>query len=543
MVLLASTSTCPGRLWRRAGSAALLLILLLSATGAGVCASGAVPNRPNDPALTLAADQYGYQPVSQRFLAAGLSMLTLNFVDNTHLLFTFHTHGLMPRLPDAAPDDNDRHITAVLIELPSGKEVARTVWRTRDQDQYLWPLSHGRFLLRIRSKLTVLDPMRGLAAGNPFFEQPFLEFKRRIGYIAISPGGELLSVETLPPQAQHPEGASAMDAVAPATTGLEATARAAVEVHFYRLSAEGDPGKPQRLIPAVAGILLTRTMIHIPATAEGYIDITQDGTNGFLFDFLSHTGERKELSGYATTCVPRSYFISRSEFVAFGCELQDKVILSEFDLRGQQPWVQVLSGAHIVPTIISAPDAGRFVLSRILVNGTYIDMGNILPDELSSQELTVMQNHDGRLLLKTQASPIERSGQNFDLSEDGLSFATVQTTQVTRYGETTQNTKIVVFRLPALTPADEKEVKLEAGAAPEKNNGMVRLFGTKPQTEAETQRVTVQTGTTAVVPIATPVAPGDAQPTAGDADPDGPPRKPPSLYGPDHPKEPPPPDS
>jgi hypothetical protein len=538
MVLLPSTSSCPDRSRRHAGIAALL-VFALAGTGAGVCASGAAPNRPNDPAITLAADQYGYQPLPSRYLAAGLSMLTLNFVDSTHLLFTFHTHGLMPRLPDAAPDDNDRRITAVLIELPSGKEVARTVWRTRDQDQYLWPLSHGRFLLRIRSKLSVLDPLGGLAEGHAFSEQPFLEFKRRIGYIAISPGGELLSVETLPPRTQHPDSASAMDAEPPAET--ETTEKSAVEVHFYRLSVEGDPGKPKRLSAAVAGILLTRTMIHVPATAEGFVDITQDGSNGYLFDFLTHTGKRTELAGYATTCVPRSYFVSRSEFVAFGCQLQDKVILSEFDLRGQQPWVQVLNGAHITPTIISAPDAGRFVLSRILVNGTYIDMENLQPDELSSQELTVMQNHDGRLLLKTQASPIQRAGQNFDLAEDGLSFATVQTTQVTKYGETTQDTKIVVYHLPALTPADQKELKVAAAAAPEKNDAVIRLFGSpQKNTAAQSTAVTVRADTTTVAPAAaTAVAPADPQPATGDPSPDAP-RKPPSLYDPDHPKTPPP---
>ena len=541
MDLPTSTSTRSDRSRRRAGIAALIAASLLAATGVAVCASGAAParpNGPNEPAITLAADRYGYQPVPARYLAAGLSMFTLNFVDSTHLLFTFHTAGLMPRLPDAAPDDNDRRITAVLIELPSGKELARTVWRTRDQDQYLWPLSHGRFLLRIRSKLSVLDPLRGLAEGNPFIEQPFLEFKRRIGYIAVSPGGELLSVETLPPRAQHPDSASAMDAGPPAATEPETAARSAVEVHFYRLSVEADPNKPKRLYAAVAGILLTRTMIHVPATAEGYIDITQDGSNGYLFDFLTHTGKRVELAGYETTCVPRTYFVSRSEFVAFGCQLQGKVILSEFDLRGQQPWVQALNGAHITPLIISAPDAGRFALSRILVNGTYIDMENLAPEELSSQELIVMQNHDGRLLLKTQATPIQRAGQNFDLSEDGLSFATMQTAQVTQHGETTQNTKIVVYHLPALTPADEKELKLAASAAPEKNDGVVRLFGTRQaKAEAETEKVTVHTGVTTAAPAAI-VAPAATQDTIGDPNPDQP-RKPPSLYDADHPKPPP----
>jgi hypothetical protein len=306
-------------------------------------------------------------------------------------------------------------------------------------------------------------------------------------------------------------------------------------VHFYRLSVDPDPNKSKRLAAANAGLLLTHALIHVPATAEGYIDMTRDGSNGYLFDFLSHAGKRVELAGYETTCLPRTHFVSRSEFVAFGCQLQEKVILSEFDLRGQQPWVQVLSGQHIMPIIASAPDAGRFVLSRILVNTTYIDMNNLLPDELSSQELTVMQNHDGRVLLKTQASPIQRSGQNFDLSEDGLSFVAMQSTQVTQHGESTQETKIVVFHLPALTAADQKDLRLASSAAPERNESLVRLSGAKPaKAEAETEKVTVLATTPTVTREASATAPADTPETVGDPNPEQP-RKPPSLYTSDHP--------
>ena len=125
-------------------------------------------------------------------------MFTVNFIDDTHLLLTYNTHGLLARLPDVTPDDDDRLIAAELIELPSGKVLASTKWRTRDRLRYLWPLTHGLFLLRVRSRLTVIDPLGHLSSTDPFQPQAFLEFSRRIGYIAVSPGGDLLTVETVP---------------------------------------------------------------------------------------------------------------------------------------------------------------------------------------------------------------------------------------------------------------------------------------------------------------------------------------------------------
>ena len=510
----------------RCGTTGWLLLVLAALCAGPSFGAGPKPVRPGDPVVTLNSDQYGYLPLPARYMVSGLSLLTLHFVDSDHLLFTFHTHGLLTRLADSNPEDNDRRVTAVLIELPSGKELARTVWRTRDQDQYLWPLAHGRFMLRIRSKLTVIDPVAGLASGHAFEEHPFLEFKRRIGYIAVSPGGDLLSVETLPARTQQDAGTGN-------AAEEETPAKSSVEIRFFRLAYVSDAeGKTGRVIAKVAGGLLTQTMVNIPATAEGFIDITKDKDTGYLFDFQNHAGKRTELAGYMTGCMPRSYFISRSEFVAFGCGLQDRVLLSEFNLRGEEPWVQELRGEHISPVITAAPDAGRFVLSRMLVSGTLVDASTVAPDQVSAQELTVMQNHSGRVLLRTQASPMQRAGQNFDLSPNGMWFATLQSTQTGHDDSLTQHTKIVVFHLPELTAADEKDLKLAATSTPEKNEAMIRLFSPREAKRVEAAAPNVIT----VGPSGTMAQMAAENGTVGDAAPEKP-RKKPSLYDADHPSE------
>ncbi len=123
----------------------------------------------------------GFLPISSQFLLAGSSMYTLHYVDDKHLLLTYSTHRLLKRLPNEPPEDQDRYVEAVLIELPSGHVLARTQWRLHDHGQYLWSLGHGRFLLRIRDTLTTFAPVANLGTTEPFRERPFLTTDRRIG--------------------------------------------------------------------------------------------------------------------------------------------------------------------------------------------------------------------------------------------------------------------------------------------------------------------------------------------------------------------------
>ncbi len=524
---LASIARRPRRLLRGQTAAAMALALLPALHAAG---------KPSDPVLSLPMETYGFQAIPARSLLSGATMLTLHFVDNTHMLFTFHTRGLMARMPDASPEDDDRRVTAVLIELPTGRELARTIWRTRDQEQYLWPLEHGRFLLRIRNKLTVLDPLRDLAGGHAFLEHPFLDLKRRIGYIAVSPGGDLLVVETAPPRARAAASVTPRIAAAGSSpeTGApeepEPPARATVEIHLFRVSVDEQPGEREHLIAHASGLIGARGLLNIPATAEGFIDVTREAPGSYLFDFQSHAGKRVELAGYTTTCSPRPFFISRSEFVAFGCHgAADKIQLSGFNLRGEEPWIQVFSNQHVAPMVLSAPAAGRFVLSRVLVAGSYVNLENLLPQDLSAQEVTVMQNHDGRQLLKLQVAPIQRSGQNFDISPDGMAFAAIQ------------NGQIAVYHLPALTAKDQKELKLALESEPERNEATIRLQAAPAKPENDAGKLIVST-TPAVVAASAVLAPPAAatEPAAaqaGDPAPEAP-RKAPSLYDADHPKPP-----
>src|SRR5215469_4887546 len=149
----------------RLGCMLVIVLLAPASWGAG---------RGPQPAVSIPLEPLGYEPLTTQFMLAGSSMLTVHFVDEQHLLLTYNSKRLLKRLPDCPPEDQDRVIEALLLELPTGKVLARTEWRVHDREQYLWNLGKGRFLLRVRGTLATFAPMATLESGQPFALHPVI---------------------------------------------------------------------------------------------------------------------------------------------------------------------------------------------------------------------------------------------------------------------------------------------------------------------------------------------------------------------------------
>jgi len=396
-------------------------------------------------------------------------MLTVHFVDKDHLLITFSVRRLMKREVDPPPGDDDRTIAAVLVELPSGKVLARDEWRVHDRSQYLWSLGQGRFLLRVRDRLTVFAPMEAGGADGTFREIPFLRVERRIVAILVSPDGDLLTVETTRRPVAVTDEAGGGTGSRGDSTQPDA---APVQINFYRLTSTG--ASADELLAVSAGAIVTRAAITLPLTTSGYLDELEGGRDRWLFNFNTHTGKVSELSGFDTTCVPRATFVGHGEFVAFGCRgSPDRQDLAGFNLKGEEMWQQNFFDTHISPTFSFAPAAGRFALSRTIVGGAIDPDFPLVASQVTAQEVRVYQSYDGKQLFRTECSPVERAGQNFALSPDGLRLAVVHDAMVrhaaTKDSEayTDRATAVEVYTLPGLTDKDKAAVKEAEALAPE----------------------------------------------------------------------------
>ncbi len=477
--------------------AVLPRLAVLSAIVLGFLLPSAAFARGPEAPRRLPLESFGVQPLSTQFLLNGSSMLTLHYVDDQHLLLTFVVHRLIPRVPNDPVDDQDRMVDAVLLEASTGKVLARTTWHLHDHAQYLWSLGHGHFLLRIRDTLTTFAPLANLATPQPFAQRPFItSADRRFAALIVSPDADLLIAESIKPMPVDKMPKTPLFGPAQSPTP-QLTERNPVQINFYRLHAPDDGGPVQ---VSAAGVIQSRNTGDFPVTTAGYLAVVDQGHQHWAFDFHSYSGKTDELSPFDSSCSPAALFVSHSEFIAFGCRGgQTRQQIGGFNMRGEEMWEQGLFGDFVSPSLVYAPAGGRFALSRIMLRSTAMPDQPLSEDEVSSQTVVVYQTGTGKQLLHADCSPVERAGQNFALSPNGLSLAVVHADA------------IEIYNLPPLTTKDESDLKLARTIAPPENNLPVHFTGrASTSTNADADR--------ANEPVPPPVV-ANAPPTATAANP------------------------
>jgi hypothetical protein len=479
----------------------LWLGVCLAALMAGPSLFAARPGPKPSQRIDLGA--LGYEPVQAGYLLSGGTMFTVDFVDRDHLLVTWSARGLLKRLAEDPPNDQDRNVDAVLLELPTGKVLARTRWRMHDHGAYLWPIGGGQFLLRVEHELSVIAPLRDVAKPDPFAGQNAIHTVRPIGFVFVSPDDKVLTLETFAPP---DPGLKAGDQIL--RNGVNA-----VQINFFRIAQNEATGK---VALVGAGVFRAADPVRLPLTGGGYLTASKDKAGGYLFDFVPFIGKRIELAGFETSCAPAAHFVSSTDFVAFGCRgSADRQEMGFFNLRGDAPWVSNFSNQHINPSIVAAPGTGRFALGRTIVNSTPMDLESLTAAEVVGQEITVFQGYDGRPLLKLMATPVQRAGGNFDLSTDGSELAMFH------------DGAVEIYQLPELTGKDRADVEASRKVAPP--DSMVPIRMSRDHSEAASAE---DAGAAAAAPAAftATIVNGDDQPAEQSGH-----RKPPSLYGPDYP--------
>ena len=453
----------PSRLPHLLPIASLLLILACSTT---------LFARGPQPAVTIPLDPLGYQPLSLRYLLDGSSMITLDYVDDTHLLLTYNARRLIRRIPGDPPTDQDRNVDALLLELPSGRVLARAEWVLHDHGHYLWNLGHGQFLFRIRDNFNLIAPLANLKRGNAFAERPFLRSNRQVDVVTLSADASFLTIETTEPQPPPPEETQSPFSPLPQPSRQPSD----VQLNFYRLrqSATENDGY---ILPQVAGMARANRFVELPLTPGGILQILDEGHQRWAFDFRAHTGKLSQLALFDSTCRPIPMFISPSEFVAFGCRGgTTRQQLAAFNLRGDATWEAALNGPFIAPYLAFAPSAGRFALGRVLTSSAGFPSDSVDPGFFNGQSVDVFQDDSGKQLLHIDCAPIARAGQNFALSPDGMNLAVIR------------EDAVEIFPLPPLGPQDKNAIKLAQDSTPPPTDAMIDLSTPSPNSSASATR-------------------------------------------------------
>jgi hypothetical protein len=402
------------------------------------------------PEVRLPLEDLGFPGISSTFLSVGASQLTVHFADNQHLLVTFGLRGLVPRLPGDPVDHEDRMVAGLLLELPSGKVVARTEWHLHDHGRYLWSLGEGRFLLREGNELWTFAPVANLQSERPFERSPFPHRHGSVEALIVSPDSQLITVET------RRQGSDA------GSNDLgDIPLGSPVTLDFYRITGTGAEGSP--IVREAAGSVHATSEMSLPMNANGYLRSDDTQNNGhWSVTFEPTNGKPIKLAPIDSSCPPALSLVSPTQFLAFSCRgATGRTTLMAFDFNLHEMWEEPL-GFLGQPVFSLAPAAGRFAVNRVN-SSMSTDMLPSGQDTPMSQEVRVYQTQTGDLLLKISCFPVIRTSENFDLSADGMRLAVVR------------KEAIEVYRLPELTASDRADLAELQKAAPPPGSGPVNL--------------------------------------------------------------------
>ena len=406
---------------------AVLLALTLPLAALAAAPKKAPP--PLRPAATIPLQPLGFEPPSLFYLAQRPSSLTLNFIDANHLLFTFRVNTLIQRNPNnIQPGDQDQVIQADVLDISTGKVLKTARWTMHDHQHYLWPLGHGKFLIRVGNNLFHTDSSLTL--------QPFLQPRHPLTFISVSAGRRYLYVETEVP-ADPASLAPEVDLQGRVLQQPQHVNLAVYQAANLKLLFRSRIPRAFNLPVMLDGFLELRSVK--PKKGHGHLWLIREVQFQGLAD-RAHLPARlpiKNILTFHSDCRPSLLPLSSSA-VLTGCAGDGADhMMTAVDLAGKKLWQQWWQARYVWHTMAYAANGSRFALGSLMTDQPLLFLNQANINDVKSQIVGVFDTTTGKLVLVRNAHPMVSAGQNFALSANGRRFAILR------------NQAIEIYNLPA----------------------------------------------------------------------------------------------
>lgn len=392
-------------------------------------------NLPPTPPGHLGLLSIGYQVPSQRDrLSEHQPAVTLDFVDDTHVLLTFNQKKLWRRLPECPPQHEDRLMHAAILELPSGKAVHETDWYLHDRRPYLWPLDSGEFLLRRGNELYLID--------SSLREKLLLKSPQDVLWVTVTPDARQIVIET------------------PNPARRETNSKSQNLPKYIAQFLDAKTLVLQRTLPL-------NDIIDLTATSTGYADLVHKN-DIWLLRFGPVAKHRHNLARVRSQTQPDVLYSSNNSLLIGRCPTRNcDYSVTAFTLNGRRLWQQHWPRYRYLPNITRNSDSSRFAASslQLAVNpaaiaGIQAEQEDALQPELSQvdvfqQDVDVFETASGTPLLSLTVTPAMMSARNYAISPDGRRLAVLQ------------NTDLQFFDLPQSTQDEQTKLSQLKSDLPE----------------------------------------------------------------------------
>ena len=350
-----------------------------------------LPAKPSQPpAFQVPVEPLGFSAPGPLYLGQRNSLVSLDFLDEDRLLFTFRVPGLIRR---EAGEEDARQIRAVVLTLPSGAVQAEALWTVHDRQRYLWMLTGGRFLLRDRDNLEMGDATLEL--------KPFLRFPGPVLWLDMDPAQKFLVTDS-----QEPATSAGREPDGQKTAGSDLAVRV----------LRRDSGQ-------VMLVSRTRSAIHLSINSDGYLGSMRSSGNAWMLDLNYFSGGSNILGQVDSTCSPLFDFLSEREVLVTGCTESGAGKLVAMTTDGRRLWEAQTSDESIWPLVVRSPDGSRLAREALAITHPVSAREPISQDDIKGQLVEVLDAADGKVVLQASVSPILDAGGNVAISPSGRRVA------------------------------------------------------------------------------------------------------------------------
>ncbi|MGB7263938.1 MAG: hypothetical protein WBC92_00390 [Terracidiphilus sp.] len=402
------------------------------------------PDKPTlAPKWTIPIDSLGFTAPGLIYLGSRNALVSLDFISEDRLLFTFRIPGLLHR--DAANQESDeREIRAVVLALPQGNVVAESSWTVHDRVRYLWMLSNGHFLLRDRNNLLEGDASLTL--------KPYLDFPGALLWLDMDPSQQFLVTNSrepeTPPQKSPATGdsaqASTSSTTAPSLAPNPDSAQDSTQDSQDSAAASNPPDLVVRVLQRKSGQVLlvsrVRAAVHLPINSLGYIENLRGRAANWMLDLSYFTGGTKMLGGVESSCEPEDDFLSEQEILVSACGSGGESKLVALTTAGRTLWISQAPPTEVWPRLTVAANGSRLAWATLDTDRAINSYAPMDADDVKEQSVTVFDAANGDIALVSPLSPIFDAGGNVAISPSGRRVALIN------------EGVIQVFDLPAPPP-------------------------------------------------------------------------------------------
>lgn len=381
------------------------------------------------PAFSIPVGPLGFSIPGENYLLRQQSLVSLDFLDEDRILFTFRVSGLIERDADDKTEGKQQRIRALVVAIPSGKIESQAEWIVPDRSRYLWMLNDGHFLLRGPDGLDECDA--------ELKTKPYLHLPGRLLWIQMDPKLQFMITNSLEPAtaAQKP-GEGGLSATDPPAATAEGQKHGEQDMLVSRTikRASGD-------VMRVSRFPWTSQTSDWPMNFDGYLERSKESGNRWLLKLNYYAGGDRVVARVESMCPPKYSYVSASELLVTTCDPNGGWKLAAMSSRGDSLWETKAATNTMWPLLVMAPGGSRMARETLLLKRSAERYKHLLgASDIQGQMVRVFDAADGKMVLEAPLTPMLDGGGNVAISPSGRRVAIVNAGA------------IQIFQLPAPSP-------------------------------------------------------------------------------------------